>query len=243
MVAPLKVIPYDGHFAIVNPDGDAEVGNWLLAECQWEADAKKIVVALEAMPARPTANERVETREAEIDLLQRALVAARRDEKHWRANHDHIKMRLAALLARPDLPIERTDAWRKLCAFYDAKIAALEAPTNLQADPAPHATAGLDGGYDSLPPVGPAPPSAREQQIAARGGIAEEYADCYGAPPRYPRRQHFREGELTDGTHSHRRETDPPPPPPRVGWTCGRCNGPVAGRYATCERCGLGGAS
>lgn len=28
-----------------------------------------------------------------------------------------------------------------------------------------------------------------------------------------------------------------------AGWTCGRCRAPVAGRYSTCEKCGLGPVS
>lgn len=31
------------------------------------------------------------------------------------------------------------------------------------------------------------------------------------------------------------------PPPGYSGWTCGRCGGPVSGRFATCSNCGLDG--
>ncbi len=32
-----------------------------------------------------------------------------------------------------------------------------------------------------------------------------------------------------------------PKPKEYAGWTCGKCNGPVAGRYSKCEACGHGG--
>jgi hypothetical protein len=46
-----------------------------------------------------------------------AMVCKARD--HWKANHDHIKLRLAAILTRPDLPREHVKAWQWLCWALD----------------------------------------------------------------------------------------------------------------------------
>lgn len=40
-----------GYWAICNKNGDAELGNWLIAECFWEAEARKIAEALRHIAA------------------------------------------------------------------------------------------------------------------------------------------------------------------------------------------------
>ena len=46
-------------------------------------------------------------------------LAALRESKHWKANHDHIKLRLAAILTRTDIPREHVKAWQDLCRMLD----------------------------------------------------------------------------------------------------------------------------
>lgn len=43
-------------FAIVNPKGDAEVGDWLVAGARWEANARLIAAAPDLLEALKAAN-------------------------------------------------------------------------------------------------------------------------------------------------------------------------------------------
>lgn len=53
-----------------------------------------------------------------------------RELKHWKANHDHIKLRLAAILTRPDLPRMYVKAWQELFRMLDNAGAELHTAQN-----------------------------------------------------------------------------------------------------------------